>query len=391
MREIRYRSKNIRDILVDLKDSSELAVDLAYSAVLFDNAELADEVIDLEGSVNYLQYHARIALMLAAKTVDDAESLVGIFQVVDSAVRITEAATDIARIAAGGYGLPAAVRRLPAAHEQFARVRMDAGSSLARTALDGLDLDVDEGITIIAIRRGDDWILDPTGDHQLRADDVVFARGAAEGLAEFYTAATGEPFDPPGVNADDVDVEPAVESIVDLKNVSELAVGLAYSAALFDSDNLAVAVRDLETRSDALRERLEAWIVSEEGQAAAAPAERQGLFHLAVATEIISDAALDIAEVVFRDVELHPVYGQAIRESNQVITSVSVGDDSDLVGRTITAFEHDLEAGTIALALRRDGDWLFDPAETTELAVGDTLVLAGPRRGIDRVRELAGE
>lgn len=388
MREIRYRSKNIRETLVDLKDSSELAVDLAYSAILFDNAELAEEVIDLESSVSYLQYHARIALMLAAKSVSDAEALVGIFQVVDGAVTITEAAADIARITHGGYHIPRAFRGLPKAEEQFARVKLPADGAHVGRNLSDLDLDVDEGITVIAIRRdGNDWLLDPIGDVTLRAEDVVFVRGPQEGIAEFHVDATGEPLTP---RADPTeDVEDAVETVVELKDVSELAIGLAYSAALFDSDMMAAEVNELEDRADELRAELEAWVVSAAGEADANVAGLQGLFHLAVAAEAITDAALDIADVVFRDVELHPVYAQAISESKQVITSVEIAAESDLIGRSITAFEHDLEAGTTALALRRAGAWQFDPAETTELQVGDTLVLAGPRRGIERVRRLA--
>lgn len=58
MREIAYEPRNVREILVELKDSSELAVDLAYSAAR-DDAALADEVLELESRVDYLQYHAR--------------------------------------------------------------------------------------------------------------------------------------------------------------------------------------------------------------------------------------------------------------------------------------------------------------------------------------------
>ncbi|MFQ3318954.1 MAG: hypothetical protein ACI8UR_001266 [Natronomonas sp.] len=390
MREIEYRPRNIRETLVELKDSSELAVDLAYSAVLFDNRELANEVIELESRANYLQYHARIALMLAAKNTTDAERLVGIFQMVDGAVAITEAAADIARIPSRDLGIPAAFRALPDAHEQFVRGEIASASPLSGRTLDDLELDVDEAVRVIAIRRDQTWIFSPDGDDQLLDGDVVFARGPEEGAAEFYEAATGDTYEPPEKADADEDIERAVETLVELKNVSELAIGLSYSAALYDSDAIAGEVQVLEHRSDELREELEQWVVSAAERGGEADGNRlRGLFHVAVAAEVISDAALDIAEVVFRDVDLHPVFAQAISESQEVITSVEVGE-GELLGMTVSYLEHEVETGMTLLALHREDGWLYDPSPEVTIRAGDRLVLKGPERGEKRIRRLAG-
>lgn len=388
MREIRYEPKNIRETLVELKDSSELAVDLAYSAVLFDKQELAEEVEELAARANYLRYHARIALMLAAKNTDDAESLVGIFQVVDGAVDITEAAADIARIPLRGVHLPSAFRVLPDAEEQFVRLTLAESSPLAGRTLQNLGLDVDKGISIIALRRNDDWIFAPSGEDEILSGDVLFARGPAEGIADFHRDATGEQWEPPELPEEDSDIERAIAGIVELKDVSELAVGLSYSAALYDSETLAEEVEELEERADTLRAKLETWVVSDGEHSDTDPATLRGLFHLAVAAEVISDAALDIAEVVFRDVKLHPVFGRAIKESREVITSVQITHDSELVGRTISEFEHDVEGGMTVLALRRRGEWLYTPSEETEIESEDRLVLKGPNRGVELIQQL---
>ena len=391
MREIQYRPRNIRETLVELKDSSELAVDLAYSAVLFDNAELAREVVELESRANYLPYHARIALMLAAKNTTDAERLVGIFQVVDGAVAVTEAAADIARVQMRELGLPAAFRALPDAHERFVRAEVADDSPLSGRTLHDLELDVDEGVRVIAVRRDEEWLFAPDGDDRLLEGDAVFARGPEAGAAEFYEAATGDPYEPPGGASAGGGVERAVETLVELKNVSELAIGLSYSAALYDSDAIAGEVQVLERRSDELREELERWVVGAAGRADEADDEDgdriRGLFHVAVAAEVISDAALDVAEVVFREVDLHPVFAQAISESEEVITSVEVGDA--LAGETVEALEREVETGMTVLALHREDGWSYDPEGTTTVRAGDRLVLRGPRRGERRFREFA--
>ena len=46
-----------------------------------------------------------------------------------------------------------------------------------------------------------------------------------------------------------------------MKNVSEAAVGLAYSALLFNDQGLAAEVTQLEDRLDEMREQLELWVL----------------------------------------------------------------------------------------------------------------------------------
>ena len=42
------KRRNVKDILVEMKDTSELMIDLAYSALLTNSQDIADEVEDLE-------------------------------------------------------------------------------------------------------------------------------------------------------------------------------------------------------------------------------------------------------------------------------------------------------------------------------------------------------
>ena len=42
--ELEYEPTPVKELLTEMKDISELIIDLAYSAVLFDNEEIAEEV-----------------------------------------------------------------------------------------------------------------------------------------------------------------------------------------------------------------------------------------------------------------------------------------------------------------------------------------------------------
>ena len=391
MREISYEPRNVRATLVELKDSSELAVDLAYSAVRYDDADLADEVLELESRANYLQYHVRIALMLAAKRADEAERLVGLFQVAASAVRITEAAADIARIVCEEGGVPAAFEHaFPEADERLVRATVADGSELAGERLRDLELDLEEGVRLIAVRREGGWSFSPAGDDRLEAGDVIVGRGPREGIEAVYRRATGESFAAPETPPEAAaELERTAESVVELKNMAELAVGLGYGAARFDSDDLAREVLSLEDQSDARKTELETWVIETGGDWDAD--ELRGLLHLAAASEAICDAAVDVAEVVLREVELPPVFGAALEDSAEAIAAVTVGAGADIDGATVADLEFEEGAGVVVLAIRRDDAWAFDPAGDREIATGDTLLVRGPPLGVDHLREIAGD
>ena len=64
--KIDYEPISVREALTEMKDVSEIMIDLAYSAALFNSHELAEEVLELEKRVDYLAYIIDMNTMLAA-------------------------------------------------------------------------------------------------------------------------------------------------------------------------------------------------------------------------------------------------------------------------------------------------------------------------------------
>ena len=58
------------------------------------------------------------------------------------------------------------------------RVRIREGSHLARRPLAALELPVQTGMRVVAIRRERDWITDVAGDAICLPGDVIFLRGS---------------------------------------------------------------------------------------------------------------------------------------------------------------------------------------------------------------------
>ena len=439
---VEYEPVSVKAVLAEMKDTAELMIDLSYSAVLFGSPAVAEEVLALEDRMDVLQMRARMSLLVAARSPEDAEALAPVLAVVGATEKISDAAGDIAKVVLEEIGLPDALRSvLPEAVETVARTDLGADSRYAGRSLADVNLETETGVRIIAIRRGGgratendgastprddetrgasttreaakrpsgrgDWLLNPDRDTVLQAGDVLVLRGPDDQVAAVSEAASGEPYEPPAeVEAGIADLERAVDAIVLMKNVSEVAVDLAYGAVLYDSAALAEEVAELEAEVDALESRFEAWTL----RAAARvddPVSLRGLVHLAGSTEVISDAALEIAEGVLRGLGTHPVVAEAVFESDEVVVRLEVAPGSALAGATLGEREVATETGMRVVAVRHtatdgdgDGDaegdadggeWEPSPGPKTVLHAGDVFVAKGTRAGAERLAALAGD
>ena len=78
-----------------------------------------------------------------------------------------------------------------------------------------------------------------------------------------------------------------------------------------------------------------------------------GLIRLGVATEKIADAAADIAEVVLRGIEPHPILKLTINEAEETVAQACVTADSPLVNKTLKEARVHEETGMWVLVIKR--------------------------------------
>ena len=391
--EVSYEPVSVKAVLAEMKDTAELLIDLSYSAVLHGSDEVAAEVLELEERMDVLQLQARMSLLMAARSPEDAEALAPVLGVVGAAEKISDAAGDIAKVVLEDIGVPEAMRTaIPEAVETVVRGQVAADSTFAGRTLGDCSFETETGVRVIALRRAGEWIVNPDRETELRADDVVLLRGTETALSSVYGTVTGGAYDPPEpIDSIIDDLDRAVDSIVLMKNMSELAVDLAYGSVLFDSEGVAAEVVELEAEVDALKSRFEAWVLRAAGRVED-PISLRGLVHLASATEVISDAALEISEGVLRGLDTHPVVAAAVEESDEVIVRVAVGEGAQLADASLGELEVKTATGMRVIAVRRgDGDWAISPGPETAAHAGDVLIAKGTRAGASRLAELAGD
>jgi len=146
--------------------------------------------------------------------------------------------------------------------------------------------------------------------------------------------------------------------LVKMKNLSELMIDLAYSAALFHSRELAEDVLELEKRVDTL-----AYLLKMNTMIAARDAKDAesllGASIVSSSADKISDAAADIAYIVLRDIGIHR--------------------ELELASRI----------GTDVIAIRRGKDWIINPKGDQMILEGDVLIARGTPDGINELNALA--
>lgn len=181
--------------------------------------------------------------------------------------------------------------------------------------------------------------------------------------------------------------EEIVEKFVELKDTSELMMNLAYSSLLLNSKELAEEVQKLEEYVDKLHTDFELLVLSSGFKKEEAKGFL-GLIRLGVVTEKIADAAAEIAEVVLRGIEPHPVLKLTIEEAEETVTYVSVSENSLLVNKTLREAKVPEETGMWVLAIRRR-ERCIRPKPETRIQAGDILIASGYAEGEEDLKKLA--
>ena len=386
------KPRNLRTMLSEAKDTSELMVDLAYTAVYFGDLQMAEEVDELEDRLNDLVHDMRAVCVMAARAPREADAMASVLQVVSSIERIGNAAVDIAHIVVHRLGIPRElVVDLSEADEVAHRVILREGSHFAHRLLQDFELPVAVGMRVVAIHRGRDWITDVRGEEILRPGDVLFLHGSPAGIPRLRQLAGADPWTPPEAPEQVIatDLDRAVDVLVEMKNISMTCVGLAWSALVLRDQGLAAEVNHLEDRLDEMKERLETWVLRSSADSVD-PSPLRGLLHLADAAEDLGDAAQQMVWLIEKQEEVHPILQIALGDADEVVVRLPVGEGSRVDGASLAELHLDIDPGFHVLAVRRGGRYAYRPRGTHRLRSGDELIASGPSEGEAILAEMCG-
>ena len=173
--------------------------------------------------------------------------------------------------------------------------------------------------------------------------------------------------------------EKITQDLVELKDTSEMMMDLAYSALLLNSRYLAEEVRLLEDKVDRLHTEFELLVLSSR-VGSQETRGLLGLIRMGVVTERIADAAAEIAEVVLRGGEPHPVLSMVIQDAEETVETAELGEGSLLTGKTLKEARIPEETGMWVLVVKRGDRWIR-PRPDLALQIGDVIIASGYAEG----------
>jgi uncharacterized protein with PhoU and TrkA domain len=190
--KIEYKPIPVRELLLEMKNLSELMIDLSYSAALFNDRDLAEDIIELEARVDTLAYLLDMEIMIAARDAKDAEALIGVSTVAAATDKISDAAADIAGIVTHNIGVHPLVSKIfEKAEKHLSKATVKEGSAVAGKQIGKIPFARRLGVDIIAVRRNKDWIIDPKDSQRVLRNDVLIIRGAPQGVKDFKELTEG--------------------------------------------------------------------------------------------------------------------------------------------------------------------------------------------------------
>lgn len=168
------------DLVVELKNTAEIAVGLAYSSILLRDPTLAAEVGVIEDRSDDLWHGLEGWVLRAAAETPDPESLRGLLHLAAASERIVDAAQSMCRLAEQDDVHPVIARALAEADEIVADAIVSETSEVVGRTLSELRIHTQTGMEVLAIERDDRWIYRPRSRRSLAAGDRLLVVGPEE-------------------------------------------------------------------------------------------------------------------------------------------------------------------------------------------------------------------
>ncbi len=179
--------------LLEMKDTSELMVDLAYSSLLYNNREIAQEVMELEEYTDELTSSIQQEAIRRAMSDGDVSKAFVTIKLIESLEEICDAASGIADVVMKNVEPhPVIKMSIRDSEVTIATATVIEGSDLADKTLSESRLASQSGMWVVAIKRDRRYIYGPGEETSVLVGDTLIVRGPRDGEEFFKDLASGK-------------------------------------------------------------------------------------------------------------------------------------------------------------------------------------------------------
>lgn len=379
MSKIKTPSLSLKALLVKIKDLVEIQLDLAYTSVIYEDKEAAEQALRLEDEITEYLGYAIIRALMAGRDIELAEKLLALIRFASSLEDISDAAADIAKLTIENISLGAFKDLLMHADEVTIRVNKLKKEVYGKTVE---DLEASTGMRIVAIKRRKRWILNPPPDMSIWADDVLYISGPEERIQQAVPLLSLEEEKHEEISISE-HMRTFFDFLISMKYIAETSLALSYYALLSGDRDLAEEVQHLEQWVDHMRDVLDVYALKVSRHFDESTNLR-GFFRLIDSTEEITDAAYRLAQIVLKGIDVSSLFRIILDESDEKIISYIISDGSGLVGKTIEQINLEKTYGLFLMGIRRGKTWYFSPEDTMKLLPNDVLIIRGAQASIKK-------
>jgi uncharacterized protein with PhoU and TrkA domain len=183
----------LEEMLLELKDTSEFMVDLAYSSLIYDNEEIAEEVIFIAEKMDDLSLRIQdLVIEIGMSKPEEVARTVVVIRLQASIMSIADAAKSIADVVLRGLGKhPVLAMSIKESETTISLAKVAEDSVLKGRTFGETRLSTNCGMFVIAIKRDREYIFGPGRSTRIEAGDILIAKGPEEGVAWFRDLADG--------------------------------------------------------------------------------------------------------------------------------------------------------------------------------------------------------
>ncbi len=398
-KRFKYQPISLKDILREMKKNIDFMIDLAYSAIKFGSKEIADEAYKIEGRIHELTFLLNLQIILAQPGgFKDAKKLEPIIVMGYCIDKISDALSDIARVVYINNDIFEFTQLFwDSVPEPIVKITVKPGCQLVGRPRKNIHFRSMHGVDLIAIRRGEKWLFDK--EEKIQESDILIVKGEISPILELKELCQDEDpisfdlersVDKPYFDLSNPDILEGLEELkknyILITDLSETMIELALAALFFNNYEVAEDIFEMEELMDGLNIAFEKDLL-EMTPLLENPKDLTGIMRIVFSCELISDAAANIAENIIKGFKPHPIFQEAITETDEIVVRETLSQDSYFKGKTyIELQDKRYKRGFHIIALKRKDKWIYRFKPNFLFKEGDLIIGWGPNETVDSWR-----
>ncbi len=173
----------IEDLLVELIDTTDMMLNLAYTALIYNNLDIAQEVLALEEAVDTWHLELELEALQLCSSLNDRKKILGLIRLGLICEILSDAAASIANITIrGGESHEILQAAIEEAEDTVTVIPISERGRLAMKTIYESKLIERLGLDILAIRKKGVWLYAPGEDVKMNVGDEIIACGTKDSI-----------------------------------------------------------------------------------------------------------------------------------------------------------------------------------------------------------------